>query len=409
MSTLGRDAFAVVAGLTISSEPAVTACHAAESIMKARTCFAAIAIFFAACANENRPQVLSGNVASTQYLAATADMRFVYARPKNPQAGTEPLTIADRAVDPGFNLCAEPSPDIAKALADAVTASAQITADGLKALGGTGANITISPGISSVQAASLTELGRRLATTQLLRDGVYRLCEAYSNGAISSREYALVLSRYGDTMVTLLAIEAVTGMAERQMAASATAAASAPAAPTPGDGGKTQDGKNAKPGVTGAGVRPPFPSLAIVRDAAMKRIVQDFIERPLPAMLKVADKPAEQHADAPGAASDGQADVVKGDRAAAARAVVELQASYLKQSAYSPLIVLCAETLANVPPKMPPKNSLESNCINVLNAFINIQSNKLAEEALKSDIAASPIPASDAAVATTQKKKRAHP
>lgn len=156
-----------------------------------------------ACTNVNRPQVLSGTLANTPYVAATADMRFVFARPKPPlaasstAAGLESTNSSLSAADPNFTVCAEPSPDVAKALADALTASANITADGLKALGSSGASVTVNPSISAVENSSLSELGRRLATTQLLRDGVYRLCEAYSNGAISSTEYALVLRSPG--------------------------------------------------------------------------------------------------------------------------------------------------------------------------------------------------------------------
>jgi hypothetical protein len=51
----------------------------------------------------------------------------------------------------------------------------------------------------------------RTQTIQLLRDSLYRACEAYANGALSDTTYALLLSRYDDTMVTMLSSELVAG------------------------------------------------------------------------------------------------------------------------------------------------------------------------------------------------------
>ena len=44
-----------------------------------------------------------------------------------------------------------------------------------------------------------------------MRDLFYRACEAYANGAISSSEYSLMMTRVGDFSATLLMAEAVTG------------------------------------------------------------------------------------------------------------------------------------------------------------------------------------------------------
>ena len=55
------------------------------------------------------------------------------------------------------------------------------------------------------------QLGERLATVQLLRDGLYRACEAFANGAISDATYAMIVSKIDDTMVTMLASEVAGG------------------------------------------------------------------------------------------------------------------------------------------------------------------------------------------------------
>jgi hypothetical protein len=47
-------------------------------------------------------------------------------------------------------------------------------------------------------------IGARNSTIQLLRDGLYRACEAYMNGALGDFGYGLVLVNYGRVMVALL-------------------------------------------------------------------------------------------------------------------------------------------------------------------------------------------------------------
>ncbi len=59
-------------------------------------------------------------------------------------------------------------------------------------------------GSSPFLAEAMAQLGQRLATIQLLRDGLYRACEAYANGALDKSSYSMILSRFDDTMITLL-------------------------------------------------------------------------------------------------------------------------------------------------------------------------------------------------------------
>lgn len=112
-------------------------------------------------------------------------------------------------VTPTRIICAEPSPDVAKALQTAFGAS--LSASAPEAGSGAGA-------LSAATAESVAQLGERLATIQLLRDGLYRACEAYANGAISSVEYTVMLSRFDDTMVTMLLGELAAGAFGRSLA-----------------------------------------------------------------------------------------------------------------------------------------------------------------------------------------------
>ena len=53
-------------------------------------------------------------------------------------------------------------------------------------------------------------IGLRTQTIQTLRDGFYRVCEAYMNG-LSQEQYSIMLRRFQTNMIALLAIEQLTG------------------------------------------------------------------------------------------------------------------------------------------------------------------------------------------------------
>ena len=100
--------------------------------------------------------------------------------------------------DPHRIVCAEPSPD---ALAT-IAASAGVS-------GGISGIIPQLPGSADLAASfasgeQAAMIGARNSTIQLLRDGLYRACEAYMNGALGDFGYGLVLVNYGRVMVSLL-------------------------------------------------------------------------------------------------------------------------------------------------------------------------------------------------------------
>ena len=102
-------------------------------------------------------------------------------------------------------VCAEPSPD-------AITAMASALGVGVRTgIPGTGATpIPLDAQFQQALAQQVAYVGVRNSTIQLLRDGLYRACEAYMNGAVGDFGYALILSNYGRLMVALLAAEGVT-------------------------------------------------------------------------------------------------------------------------------------------------------------------------------------------------------
>jgi hypothetical protein len=107
------------------------------------------------------------------------------------------ILVTNDGPDGNRVVCAEPSPDALTAQAAAITAQ-----------GGT-PEIGVGFGAGSSEAAAA--IGLRTQTVQLLRDGYYRLCEAYLNGVVSKEQYNLTLAGIDDLMVTLLAVDAIAG------------------------------------------------------------------------------------------------------------------------------------------------------------------------------------------------------
>lgn len=123
----------------------------------------------------------------------------------------------------GFNIptrivCAEPSPDVAQALSDSISAAIKVEVAGKG--GGSAA-------FGRSTAEAVAQLGERLGTIQLLRDGLYRACEAYANGAITRTTYSMIISRYDNAMVTLLLGELAAGAFGRSGAVISAAASGA--------------------------------------------------------------------------------------------------------------------------------------------------------------------------------------
>ncbi|MFA0575281.1 hypothetical protein AB4580_22195 [Vibrio splendidus] len=92
-------------------------------------------------------------------------------------------------------VCAEPSPDSMSAYAAENSLSIP---DKVK--------------LASAFQEGATYTGLRTQSIQLLRDGMYRLCEAHMSGAIDKSTYGVLVRRYQKNMVALLAIEQLTGV-----------------------------------------------------------------------------------------------------------------------------------------------------------------------------------------------------
>ena len=105
-------------------------------------------------------------------------------------------------------ICAEPSPDVAKAVSEGISGA-------FSAAQGQGEGAFAA---SRSYAEAIAQLGERLATIQILRDGLYRACEAYANGAMTDTVYAVIVSGIDDAMVTLHTAEIAGGAFGRELA-----------------------------------------------------------------------------------------------------------------------------------------------------------------------------------------------
>lgn len=110
--------------------------------------------------------------------------------------------------------CAEPSPDALAAYAAAV---------GLGASAPTSGSVSASGGGQS----SAASIGLRTQSITLMRDALFRMCEAYANGAIGEAQVVTLLNRSQDLTAVILAVEQLTGVvAANQVALTGSSGAS---------------------------------------------------------------------------------------------------------------------------------------------------------------------------------------
>ncbi len=109
------------------------------------------------------------------------------------------VIISGTRFDGQHVICTEPSPD-------AIVASASYAA----------ATLSNEDDVAAQTAFGRNEqvgsIGLRTETIQLLRDGYFRICEAYLNGALDRRDYDLVILGIDTFMITLVAIQAMGGV-----------------------------------------------------------------------------------------------------------------------------------------------------------------------------------------------------
>ncbi len=95
-------------------------------------------------------------------------------------------------------MCTEPTPDALQSYASALGAGLSIPSQG-------------SASLSNALAANSASIGLHTQSITLMRDGLYRICEAYYNGGLSQFDVAQLMQRSQDLTLAALAIEQLTG------------------------------------------------------------------------------------------------------------------------------------------------------------------------------------------------------
>ncbi|MCB9930862.1 MAG: hypothetical protein H6844_15775 [Alphaproteobacteria bacterium] len=128
------------------------------------------------------------------------------------------LDAQQRAIiQSGARYCAEPSPDALAAYAASLGLGASAP--------GTGA-----ASASNALSSAAGSIGLRTQSIQLMRDALYRLCEARNNGTINNADMAMLLRRSQDLTAVVVAVEQLTGaVVAQQLALTGNANASASA------------------------------------------------------------------------------------------------------------------------------------------------------------------------------------
>lgn len=135
-------------------------------------------------------------------------------------------------------LCAEPSPDVARVVQAALSNSISASGTGTPATGGVAIEAQLASQLNASRSEGIAQLTKRIATIQLLRDGLYRACEAYANGAIGREIYTAIISRYDRMMITMLLGEMAAGNLGSAAILTGNAAAAASGEASAGPGGR---------------------------------------------------------------------------------------------------------------------------------------------------------------------------
>jgi len=102
--------------------------------------------------------------------------------------------------------CAEPSPDAMAAYAASLGLGASAPAKG-------------SASISGAGQSNAASIGLRTQSITLMRDALYRMCEAYANGGVGDAQVVTLLNRSQDLTAVILAVEQLTGAVAANQAA----------------------------------------------------------------------------------------------------------------------------------------------------------------------------------------------
>lgn len=277
----------------------------------------------------------NGSTVHTQKKLGTHDVLLTSADIKSTMSVPVEYNEETRRINPTRVFCAEPSPDVAKAVQESFGFGGGAAVD--IPTQGSG---TVAISIAKARAEAAAQLGERLATIQLLRDGLYRACEAYANGAFNEVTYAVLLSRYDDTMVTMLMGELAAGAFGRELATlgGGSSAEASSDADLQGNGGSSETTGEAE-AIAVSGDTPAVPPAENGGD-------QDGAEDVSGAGGSAGSETearSNAHANEPGALDEARRE----NAVEVANVIHQIQRKYIENINSDALVVACITALAN--------------------------------------------------------------
>ena len=136
-------------------------------------CLTATALALTGCANFNTQ--------SREFVGHEATAKTVDASQRAIFSVNKTFMTAGKLTKSWTAFCAEPSPDALVAYASSFGVSAAVEGKALD--------------VAASQSQAAASIGLRTQTIQLLRDGMYRLCESYASGTIDNDDMAMLQRR----------------------------------------------------------------------------------------------------------------------------------------------------------------------------------------------------------------------
>lgn len=169
--------------------------------MQVKITLSIVGLALCGCAELSTYNKVNSNEDKSQLTFIDAKQRVIYSALKFPDnSGKDPTASgkARTAEDRVRMFCAEPSPDALSAYAASLGLSLSLQGKGDAA-------------VNQAFSESAANIGVRTASIQALRDITFRNCESYLNGGITAFGLETMQRRFQSTLVSVLAIEQLTG------------------------------------------------------------------------------------------------------------------------------------------------------------------------------------------------------
>jgi hypothetical protein len=162
--------------------------------MQGKLTLSILGLTLCGCAELSTYNKANSNEDKSQLTFIDAKQRVIYSAPKLSDNQGKSTTAEDRV----RMFCAEPSPDALSAYAASLGLSLSLQGKG-------------DASVNQAFSESAANIGVRTAGIQALRDITFRNCESYLNGGITAFGLETMQRRFQSTLVSVLAIEQLTG------------------------------------------------------------------------------------------------------------------------------------------------------------------------------------------------------